>query len=79
MRRLEPGVPVFDHDVLVVTADCYKNHINNGTLRFEDLALIVLDEAHHCNKEHPYNVIIRDYYLCRKSDAAPMVLGLVSS
>lgn len=81
MRKLEPGVPIFEHDVLIVTADCYRNHINNGTLRFEDSGLIVLDESHHCNKDHPYNVIIRDYY--RPDDITvfdrPKILGLTAS
>lgn len=81
MRKLEPGIPIFGHDILVVTADCYRNHISNGTLRFEDSALIVLDESHHCNKDHPYNVIIRDYYL---PDLIPLydrpkILGLTGS
>jgi endoribonuclease Dicer len=81
MRKLEQGVPIFNHDVLVVTADCYRNHINNGTLRFEDSALIVLDESHHCNKDHPYNVIVRDYYLIEDISLSqkPKILGLTAS
>lgn len=81
MRKLEQGVPIFNHDILVITADCYRNHINNGTLRFEDSGLIVLDESHHCNKDHPYHVIIRDYY--RPDEATvfdrPKILGITSS
>lgn len=81
MRKLEQGVPIFNHDILVVTADCYRNHINNGTLRFEDSALIVLDESHHCNKDHPYNVIVRDYYLVDDTQVTqrPKILGLTAS
>ena len=81
MRKLEHGARIYEHDLLVITADCYRNHLNNGTLRFEDVSLIVLDEAHHCNKDHPYNVIIRDYYLGQFNSQhhRPKVLGLTAS
>lgn len=81
MRKLEGNSRIYEQDVLIITADCYRNHLNNGTLRFEDVSLIVLDEAHHCNKDHPYNVIIRDFYL-REDDLLghrPKVLGLTAS
>ena len=81
MRKLEGNARIYEQDVLIITADCYRNHLNNGTLRFEDVSLLVLDEAHHCNKDHPYNVIIRDFYL--KEDALlghrPKILGLTAS
>lgn len=81
MRKLEGNARIYEQDVLIITADCYRNHLNNGTLRFDDVSLIVLDEAHHCNKDHPYNVIIRDFYL-REDDFLghrPKVLGLTAS
>ena len=81
MRKLEGNARIYEQDVLIITADCYRNHLNNGTLRFDDVSLIVLDEAHHCNKDHPYNVIIRDFYL-REDDLLghrPKVLGLTAS
>ena len=81
MRKLEGNARIYEQDVLIITADCYRNHLNNGTLRFDDVSLIVLDEAHHCNKDHPYNVIIRDFYL--REDALlghrPKILGLTES
>ena len=81
MRKLEGNARIYEQDVLIITADCYRNHLNNGTLRFEDVSLLVLDDAHHCNKDHPYNVIIRDFYL--KEDAVlghrPKILGLTAS
>ena len=81
MRKLEGNARIYEQDVLIITADCYRNHLNNGTLRFDDVSLIVLDEAHHCNKDHPYNVIIRDFYL--REDALlghrPKILGLTAS
>jgi len=81
MRKLEGNARIYEQDVLIITADCYRNHLNNGTLRFDDVSLIVLDEAHHCNKDHPYNVIIRDFYL--REDVLlghrPKILGLTAS
>lgn len=81
MRKLDGQARIYEHDILVITADCYRNHLSNGTLRFDDVSLIVLDEAHHCNKDHPYNVIIRDFYLHENSLLAhkPKVLGLTAS
>lgn len=81
MRKLDGNARIYEQDVLIITADCYRNHLNNGTLRFDDVSLIVLDEAHHCNKDHPYNVIIRDFYL-REDDLLghrPKILGLTAS
>lgn len=81
MRKLDGNGRIYEQDVLIITADCYRNHLNNGTLRFDDVSLIVLDEAHHCNKDHPYNVIIRDFFL-REDDLLghrPKVLGLTAS
>ena len=80
MRKLAGQAPIFEHDVLVITADCYRNHLTNRTLRVEDVSLIVLDDAHHCNKDHPYNVIMRDY--CFHDSgllSTPKVLGLTTS
>ena len=78
MKKLEHGARIYEHDLLVITADCYRNHLNNGTLRFDDVCLIVLDEAHHCNKEHPYNVIIKKCYLDSQRHR-PKILGLTAS
>lgn len=81
MRKLEGNARIYEQDVLIITADCYRNHLNNGTLRFDDVSLIVLDEAHHCNKDHPYNVIIRDFYLQEDFHLGhrPKILGLTAS
>lgn len=81
MRKLEGNARIYEQDVLIITADCYRNHLNNGTLRFDDVSLIVLDEAHHCNKDHPYNVIIRDFYLQEDVHLGhrPKILGLTAS
>jgi ERCC4-related helicase len=28
----------------------------------EDIDLLILDECHHTNKEHPFNIVMRRYH-----------------
>ena len=50
------------YDVIVVIASLYINLLNNGVVKLEEISLIVIDEAHHITKDHPFAVILRDYY-----------------
>ena len=58
----------------------YVNLLESGSLRWADNCLVVIDEVHHCLKDHPYRRLIQ---LCRHWQLAvcrrPRLLGLTAS
>jgi len=58
----------------------YVNLLEAGSLRWADSSLVVIDEVHHCLKDHPYSRLIQ---LCRQSQLEvtrrPRLLGLTAS
>ncbi|XP_052231910.1 uncharacterized protein LOC127845174 isoform X4 [Dreissena polymorpha] len=72
------GVPLWKHDVIVVTAAFCQNLLDKGIVRWEDFSLVVFDEAHHCDKDHPFNQLLTNYQ--RKGNTIkPKVLALTAS
>ncbi|XP_070539790.1 uncharacterized protein [Ptychodera flava] len=71
------SLPLHHHHILVTTAAYYINLLQDGVVRWEDLSLAVFDEAHHCIKRHPFNVILEDYHL--NGTHQPILLGLTAS
>jgi endoribonuclease Dicer len=70
------------YDVLVVIASLYINLLSKNLASLEEVSLIVIDEAHHITKDHPFAVILRDYYMNiprERSHLRPRVLGLTAS
>ncbi|KAJ7030465.1 hypothetical protein C8F04DRAFT_1113753 [Mycena alexandri] len=82
------------HRIMVTTPQVlldalHHAYVNMGT----DIGLLVFDEAHHAVDKHPYNEIMKRFYMCcnpRTLDATgsrsyegenlrPMVLGLTAS
>jgi len=65
---------------LLLCTALYVNLLETGSLRWADNCLVVIDEVHHCLKEHPYSRLIQ---LCRhpQLDVArrPRLLGLTAS
>ena len=41
--------------------------------------LLVFDEAHHAKKNHPYAMIVKDFYLKMDADARPRVFSMTAS
>lgn len=62
--------------VFLFTAFC-SHLLSQEILRWEDMCLVVIDEAHHCQKNHPYNNLLRRYHLT--SQDRPRLLGLTAS
>lgn len=74
------GTPLWKHDIVVVTAAFCKNLMDKQILRWEDFSLVVFDEAHHCEKGHPFNSLLTTYH--RKlsdREKKPKILGLTAS
>lgn len=86
------------YDVFVMTAAILFNSLRSP-LKVQDpnnlddadkldsigaFSLIVFDECHHCDKEHVYNRIMREYYLPVKLNGSagvelPQIVGLTAS
>lgn len=61
-----PWQRVKRYPVLVLTAQVLHNLLARNWISFEDVSLLVIDEVHHAKKNHPYQVILGNYY-------APMI------
>lgn len=73
------GVPIWQHDLIVVTAAYCEQLIIKNVLRWEDLCIVVFDEAHHCTKSHPFNKLLENNHLTRPLSERPKILGLTAS
>ncbi|XP_033124259.1 endoribonuclease Dicer homolog 3a-like [Anneissia japonica] len=76
-RTISANEHISQYDIVVVTGEYFRNLLRKKTMFWENICLIVFDEAHHCHKDHPYNMIMKDYY--KKSDHKPKVVGLSAS
>ena len=70
-------------DVLVLTHQIFLNILateteNNQIVGLSDISVLVFDEAHHCQGNHPYNRIM-SYYRPIPNKFKPVVLGLSAS
>ncbi|KAL4224482.1 hypothetical protein ACF0H5_015183 [Mactra antiquata] len=74
------GIPLWKHDVVVVTADFCRNLLDKEILRWTDFSLVVFDEAHHCDKGHPFNTLLTNYHQqVTNLEDRPKILGLTAS
>jgi endoribonuclease Dicer len=77
------------HRVMVTTSQVLLDLLRHEYINLgADISLLVFDECHHTEKNHPYNAIMKDFYHIlppRGSPTAseycvrPMVLGLTAS
>lgn len=56
-----------------------QNLLDKQILKWEDFSLIVFDEAHHCEKGHPFNTLLATYHRRAPPESKPKVLGLTAS
>ncbi|KDQ50543.1 hypothetical protein JAAARDRAFT_582899 [Jaapia argillacea MUCL 33604] len=83
-----------DHRIMVTTPQVFLDALRHGYVSLgRDVGLIVFDEAHHAVDNHPYNRVMKEFYLplpARGSNKAvradsgvvierPMILGLTAS
>ncbi|ORX55708.1 hypothetical protein DM01DRAFT_1335102 [Hesseltinella vesiculosa] len=66
-------------DVCVMTAQIFLDSLRQGFVHMDRVNLIIFDECHHATKNHPYNVIMREFYdTCRAGDK-PRIFGMTAS
>lgn len=88
-----------NHRIVISTPAVLLDSLRHGFVHLSSLALLVFDEgknslcfrssqltpvqAHHCNKRHPANLIMQDFYHVHKRDngvsCVPHILGLSAS
>ena len=73
-----------DNEVFISTPNIIYKFLSIGYLKIGDISLIIFDECHHCNQDHPYNLIMNEFYFYNKikygSDCKlPRILGLTAS
>ncbi|KAI9883737.1 MAG: hypothetical protein M1823_004494 [Watsoniomyces obsoletus] len=68
--------------IVVSTPKVLLDGLTHAFVRLASIALLVVDEAHHCTKGHPVNKIMTDFYhpARKKGDErVPHILGLTAS
>ncbi|KAI8822072.1 uncharacterized protein EV422DRAFT_495037 [Fimicolochytrium jonesii] len=67
--------------VLVFTPQIFLNILTHGFLKLSrDVSLLIIDECHHAVKQHPYNLMMREFYHSIPSNAErPKVFGMTAS
>ncbi|EDO47177.1 predicted protein, partial [Nematostella vectensis] len=73
--------------VVVLTAQVMLcilvNALKDGSLQLSSVSLLVFDECHHTQKDHPYNKIMENYMTLRLQPAhsmpTPQIVGLTAS
>ncbi|TPX61642.1 hypothetical protein PhCBS80983_g00942 [Powellomyces hirtus] len=67
--------------VLVLTPQIFLNILRHGFLKLDrDVSLLVVDECHHAVKQHPYNVLMKEFYhTISPSSNRPKVFGMTAS
>uniref|UniRef100_A0A7E4VU49 RNA helicase n=1 Tax=Panagrellus redivivus TaxID=6233 RepID=A0A7E4VU49_PANRE len=73
-------------DVVVMTPqifiNLYKSPLAKKKIYIRDFTLMIFDECHHCDKKHPYNVIMQIVLNLREKEPTkptPQVVGLTAS
>ncbi|EFN54011.1 hypothetical protein CHLNCDRAFT_58365 [Chlorella variabilis] len=65
-----------DNHVVVMTPQLFLNMLNAGAAHFHQISLLVVDECHHAQADHPVNKVMRHN---RSSARTTQVLGLTAS
>ncbi|XP_076471337.1 uncharacterized protein LOC143301150 [Babylonia areolata] len=79
-QYVSDATPLWKYDVLVMTAGYCQNLLEKGVLRWANFSLVVVDEAHHCARDHLYKVLVDNHHLpIVPPERRPKVLGLTAS
>ena len=68
-----------DCQLLVMTPALFEKALTHACVAMSDLALLVLDEAHHTRKDEFFATIMSHYFHPTMPQARPRILGLTAS
>jgi ERCC4-related helicase len=70
------------NDIFISTPQIVHKILTIGYLKFKAIDLLIFDECHHTDKDHPYNLLMNEFYFFYKlkgTDKLPQILGLTAS
>ena len=71
------------NDIFVSTPTIIHRLLYTGYIKLSDIDLLVFDECHHTDSNHPYNLIMTEFYFYNKefkeNYKLPQILGLTAS
>ncbi|KAL0722477.1 hypothetical protein Bca4012_037076 [Brassica carinata] len=65
------------NEVLVMTPQIFLDALRGGTLKLEMVRFLVIDECHRTTGNHPYAMIMKEFY--QKSTYKPRMFGLTTT
>lgn len=70
-----------EKDIVVLTCQILVNALHQGEVSLKTLKLIIFDECHHTNLNHPYNKLMEFYYRekINRPKPLPQILGMTAS
>jgi ERCC4-related helicase len=68
-----------ENQLFAMTPQILYELLSHGMIAMKDIELLIFDECHHCKKNHPYNCIMRDFYLLSASQEMPKIFGMTAS
>ena len=72
-------------DVMVIMAKKFYDLLMHGFIAMDQIDLLIFDECHHADSDHPYNLIMRDFFYHDFDPYAPFatkrpkIIGLTAS
>lgn len=72
-------------NILILTPQIFLNNLRRGYFALKEYSMIVLDECHHTNEDHPYNNIMKEFYFDIKNNQKivekqlPYIIGMTAS
>ncbi|CAI9720102.1 dicer 2-1 [Octopus vulgaris] len=71
--------PLSLYDVIISTAVYCDRRMKEKVLRWKDFSLVVIDEVHHSDKEHPFRKLLGEEHHTLEKKDCPQLLGLTAS
>ncbi|EFC50206.1 hypothetical protein NAEGRDRAFT_62031 [Naegleria gruberi] len=81
LNKLRSNKELKKKKVIVTTAAFLQNLLTHNIIEMESISLLIIDECHHCGDgDHPYKVIMTQYYhTIKQVEKRPKIFGMTAS